>query len=299
MTTKKSALWFSHESTSGKGLRLRKLTRIYGHWGKGVYWDICEFLLEQDQFSFVCDETSLQVVSEMIGCNDELKFISWYNDCVKLNLLQTDGIVFWNETLIDRLGKLITSRTNGGKGGRPTGTKNKPKDNLTETQDKPNDNLTITKQEPNDNQSETQNNHTNTNTNTNTNTEREREKNLSIKISMLAAQKNLEAAAMKNNTSVENILKSFNDFWHTNDYDTNDNNQTESEIRVHFNRWLNKNKPPQIKFVDEWGEYGEDYYCAFFGEKTEPEKYKEAIEAGFVKYSDTELRFKIIKNKAQ
>lgn len=128
---------------------------------------------------------------------------------------------------------------------------------------------------------------------------REREKNLSIKNSMLAAQTNLEAAAMQHSTSTENIVKFFNDFWHTNDYDTNATNQTESEIRIHFNRWLNKNKPPQIKFVDEWGEYGEDYYSAFFGEKTEPEKYKEAIEAGFVKYSDTELRFKIIKKTSK
>lgn len=129
--------------------------------------------------------------------------------------------------------------------------------------------------------------------------EREREKNLSIKNSMLAAQQNLESAAMQHSTSTENIVKFFNDFWHTNDYDTNETNQTESEIRIHFNRWLKKNKPPQIKFADEWGEYEKDYYCAFFSEKTEPEKYKEAIEAGFVKYSDTELRFKIIKKQAQ
>lgn len=127
----------------------------------------------------------------------------------------------------------------------------------------------------------------------------EKEKNLSIKNSMLAAQSNLETAAMKNNTSVENIVKYFNDFWHVNDYDTNESSQTEGEIRIHFNRWLGKNKPPQIKFVDEWGEYGEDYYSAFVGEKTEPEKYKEAIDAGFVKYSDSELRFKVIKKTAK
>ena len=295
MTTKKSALWFSHESTSGKGLRLRKLTRIYGHWGKGVYWDICEFLLEQDQFSFVCDETSLQVVSEMIGCNDELKFISWYNDCIKLNLLQTDGIVFWNETLIDRLGKLITSRTNGGKGGRPTGTKNKPKDNQTETQQKPNDNQNETEQEPNDNQSETQNNHTNTYTNTNTNTKKEKEKNLSIKNSMLAAQQKNEASAMKHLTSLEHILKFFNDFWQTNDYDTNEKNQTESEIRVHFNRWLNTHKPPQVKFADEWGIEGVDFIELNVIEAQEETKFNEKISEGWVKYNDYLMRLKLKK----
>ena len=292
MATKESALWFRHESTSGKGLRLRKLTRIYGHWGKGIYWDVCEFLLEQDQFCFVCDETSLQVVSEMIGCNDETKFLLWFNDCVKLNLLKTDGVLFWNDTLIERLGRLMAARENGSKGGRPIGSKNKPNDNPTETQPKPNDNPT-----------ETENNHTKSKSNTNSNTEREREKetdkNLSIKNSMLAAQSNLETAAMKNNRTVENIVKYFNDFWHVNDYDTNESSQTEGEIRIHFNRWLGKNKPPQIKFVDEWGEYGEDYYSAFVGEKTEPEKYKEAIDAGFVKYSDSELRFKIIKKTAK
>ena len=124
---------------------------------------------------------------------------------------------------------------------------------------------------------------------------REREKNLSIKNSMLAAQTNLEAAAMQHSTSTENIVKFFNDFWHTNDYDTNATNQTESEIRIHFNRWLKKNKPPQIKFVDEWGVEGVDYLELNVIESQEETKFNDKIEQGWVKYTDYLMRYKIKK----
>ena len=111
----------------------------------------------------------------------------------------------------------------------------------------------------------------------------------------MAAQKNLEAASMKHCTSLEHILKFFNDFWQTNDYDTNDNNQTESEIRIHFNRWLNKNKPPQIKFADEWGERGEDYFPLNCNKEADGDRYTQAIAEGWEIYNDYELRMRIIK----
>ena len=120
-----------------------------------------------------------------------------------------------------------------------------------------------------------------------------------LKEEILNSQSWLEATAKNNGTDVKSLIEIFDKFWTLQVYETNKENKTQSEIQKHFGNWLKTNKPPQIKFADEWGKYEEDYYCAFFSEKTEPEKYKEAIEAGFVKYSDTELRFKIIKKQAQ
>ena len=122
---------------------------------------------------------------------------------------------------------------------------------------------------------------------------------LTIKNEILNSQSWLEATAKNNGTDVKSLIEIFDKFWTLQVYETNKENKTQSEIQKHFGNWLKTNKPKEIKFVDEWGKYEEDYYCAFFSEKTEPEKYKEAIEAGFVKYSDTELRFKIIKKQAQ
>lgn len=99
----KDSYWFKHDSTAGRGTRMRKMTFIYSHWGKGVYWDVIEILREQDGYSFGCDELSLQMLSDLIGCKDEQKFINWYNDCIKIDLLQTDGKVFFSDVLTENM----------------------------------------------------------------------------------------------------------------------------------------------------------------------------------------------------
>jgi len=99
----KDSYWFKHDSTAGRGTRMRKMTFIYGHWGKGVYWDVIEILREQDGYSFGNDELSLQMLADLIGCKDVQKFINWYNDCVKINLLQTSENVFFSEVLNENM----------------------------------------------------------------------------------------------------------------------------------------------------------------------------------------------------
>lgn len=99
----KDSYWFKHDCTAGRGTRMRKMTFIYGHWGKGIYWDVIEMLREQDGYSFGCDELSLQMLADLIGCKDADKFINWYNDCIKINLLQSDGKVFFSDVLIENM----------------------------------------------------------------------------------------------------------------------------------------------------------------------------------------------------
>lgn len=256
MATKEDALWFKHESTSGKSLKIRKLQRIYGHWGKGIYWDICEFLLEQDNFQFVCDESSLQVVSEMIGCNDEVKFLSWYNDCINLGLLETDGKVFYSPALLKRLGRLMTSRENGGKGGRPKKTETKPNNNLNET-----------KEEPNNNQSKTYDNHTKSNTNSNK--EKIYKKDFSNEIIELGKYVfkdtfSVERAITSYSTSLNNLKESFLNFLMSEKYHEKELNELAMDkMSKHFFRWLLTHQPKKVenKYADLLqGEWGVDFH---------------------------------------
>ena len=100
----KDSYWFRHDSTAGRGLRMRKIAHIYGHWGKGVYWDVIEILRDQTDYRFKKDESSLQLLADLIGVKDEHKFINWFNDCVNINLLTTDEDTFFSEVLLQNMG---------------------------------------------------------------------------------------------------------------------------------------------------------------------------------------------------
>jgi len=235
MATKEDALWFKHESTSGKSLKIRKLQRLYGHWGKGIYWDVCEFLLEQVNFEFVCDESSLQVISDMIGCNDDIKFLSWYRDCINLGLLESDGKVFYSPALLKRLGKLMTSRENGCKGGRPK---------------KPNNNLNETKEEPNNNQIITYHNHTKSNTNTKNifidGDEEKREKSKILWSELVNSKMWFDSIIKNNCTTKEHLIDRLKEFWTIANYLENPDKKESKDIKTHFANWLKTNPPKKI-----------------------------------------------------
>lgn len=115
---KKDAYWFRHDSTAGRGLRMRKMAFIYGHWGKGIYWDVIEILRDQSNYSFNCDELSLKMLSDLIGCKDSDKFINWFSDCINFELFKKDDSVFYSEVLIENMGVWETKKHNGSQGGR-------------------------------------------------------------------------------------------------------------------------------------------------------------------------------------
>ena len=127
----KDAYWFKHDSTSGRGLRMRKMAHIYGHWGKGVYWDVIEILRDQSNYCFDSDDSSLQMLSDLIGCKDDIKFLSWFRDCIKLELFMVQKNKFYSEVLCENMSIWEIKKSNGSKGGRPkkteTITESKPK----------------------------------------------------------------------------------------------------------------------------------------------------------------------------
>lgn len=127
---------------------MRKMAFIYGHWGKGIYWDVIEMLRDQADYSFPKSEFDLKMLCDLIGCKDETKFINWYRDCVKFELFIERDDSFFSEVLCDHMKRWETSKSNGYKGGKPkrnpdvtkpvtqTKPKSKPKRNHNSTVDK-------------------------------------------------------------------------------------------------------------------------------------------------------------------
>jgi hypothetical protein len=80
-------------------------------------------------------------LADLIGCKDVNKFLSWYKDCVKFELLYEDKTHFYSKVLIKNMVRWESSKSNGSKGGRPPKPKEEPKkkpklnpiDNLDET----------------------------------------------------------------------------------------------------------------------------------------------------------------------
>lgn len=109
----KDSYWFRHDSTAGRGLRMRKMAHIYGHWGKGVYWDVIEILRDQSNYCFDSDESSLQMLCDLIGCKDEPKFISWFKDCIKIELFLIQDGKFFSEILCENMANWEVKKRNG------------------------------------------------------------------------------------------------------------------------------------------------------------------------------------------
>lgn len=122
----KDSYWFRHDSTAGRGLRMRKMAHIYGHWGKGIYWDVIEILRDQANYCFDSDDSSLQMLCDLIGCKDESRFLSWFKDCVKYELFVVQENKFFSEVLCRNMANWENKKTNGSKGGRPPKTETKP-----------------------------------------------------------------------------------------------------------------------------------------------------------------------------
>lgn len=139
----KDSYWFRHDSTAGRAIKMRKMAHIYGHWGKGVYWDVVEILRDQEKYTFECDESSLQLLCDLIGCKDEKRFLSWFMDSLRLGLFDANNVIFECPPLSESMGVWETKKNNGSKGGRPSKIK---VENLIESESKANQNHNSTVQ---------------------------------------------------------------------------------------------------------------------------------------------------------
>lgn len=115
----KDSYWFRHDSTAGRGLKMRKMAHIYSHWGKGVYWDVVEILRDQNEYKFESDESSLQLLCDLVGCKDLPKFLNWFKDCLKVGLFEENKGFFICPPLCKNMVKWESSKGNGSLGGRP------------------------------------------------------------------------------------------------------------------------------------------------------------------------------------
>ena len=114
----KDSYWFKHDSTAGRGTRMRKMAFIYGHWGKGIYWDVLEILRDQDGYRFEKDEQSIQMLSDLIGCKDPDKLFNWLSDCIGLDLIQSDEKYFFSNVLKANMTKWESTKDAGIQSGK-------------------------------------------------------------------------------------------------------------------------------------------------------------------------------------
>jgi len=109
----KDSYWFRHDSSAGRGTRMRKMAFIYGHWGKGIYWDVMEILRDQDGYRLEMDDLSIQMLADLIGCKDPDKLFNWVQDCIKIDLLQCDEKYFFSAVLFGNMAKWETTKDAG------------------------------------------------------------------------------------------------------------------------------------------------------------------------------------------
>ncbi len=128
----KDSYWFKHDSTAGRALKMRKMSHIYGHEGKGLYWDVVEILRDQEGYRFESDESSLQMLCDLVGYSDDNRFISWFKDSLRLGLFEIRDEYFFCPPLSKNMENWEIKKSNGSKGGRPKKTE-------TKTEIKPND----------------------------------------------------------------------------------------------------------------------------------------------------------------
>lgn len=130
----KDAYWFTHDSNAGRDFKLLKIKIMFTHWGIGIFWEVIEILREQKNYCYPCDESNMQMLSQIIGCGDFVKFKNWYSESKKLGLFKERDGLFFSESLLERMAVWEVKKLNGSKGGRG----NKANRKLNESESKAN-----------------------------------------------------------------------------------------------------------------------------------------------------------------
>lgn len=107
----KDAYWFKHDAGAGRDIKMLELKSIYSHWGIGVYWEVIEVLREQNNYRF--EVKKLQLLCSLIQCDDFTKFNNFYNDCLRIGLLNKDDKYLYSNSLLDRMNKWEAKKRNG------------------------------------------------------------------------------------------------------------------------------------------------------------------------------------------
>ena len=125
----KKSFWFKHDASIGRDLNMRKMVFIYGHWGKGVFWDVCEMLCTSIDYKYPNDEFELKLLADLIGCKEEDKFIEWYKKCVELDIFKVEETFFYSPMILEVMEEFERKKNNGSKGGRPKKNQDNNQDN--------------------------------------------------------------------------------------------------------------------------------------------------------------------------
>lgn len=128
----KDDFWFRHDSTAGRGLKMRRMSHKYDHWGKGVYWDVCEVLRMQKSYQYESAESALTLLADLIGVKDTNRFLEWWKESTSIGLLQKRGKFFFSPALSENMSFWEKQKKNGQNPKKP-----KPKTSQTEASREP------------------------------------------------------------------------------------------------------------------------------------------------------------------
>lgn len=118
MSKEKDVFWFRHDSNASRDIKLIKIRAVYDFWGIGVYWCIVEYLRDQPLYRFEYDESNMQFLSQIIGCQDFVKFSNFIKDAIRFNLFCVENGYIFSSSLVERMKKWDSCKTNGSEGGR-------------------------------------------------------------------------------------------------------------------------------------------------------------------------------------
>lgn len=96
----KTKNWFKHPISAGNDIGMQKMCLTYGHWGKGIYWDVVEVLGESDNYQYPLNTDSAKKLFQLIRGDDFEKFRYWFKNCIDLGLFIMEEGKFHSKFLL-------------------------------------------------------------------------------------------------------------------------------------------------------------------------------------------------------
>lgn len=113
----KDAYWFPHDSNAREDKKMKRLRRLRGYEGVGIFWCVVEMLREENAAGYKLELSSIEDIA--FQNFDE----SVFDDFFDIGLLDKDDEFFWSDSLVRRMRPFDEKRRKlsaaGKRGGRP------------------------------------------------------------------------------------------------------------------------------------------------------------------------------------
>jgi len=103
----KDAFYFSHDANARNDPKILAMRSICGSEGYGWYWMLIELMREQENYCLsIAGKYDYNAIAMQLQCEpDAIK--TFITDCInEFHLYETDGQLFWSDSLLRRMGKM-------------------------------------------------------------------------------------------------------------------------------------------------------------------------------------------------